>query len=56
MAEEFGGVSALLDEEEQDLRMKGLLRFGAEDYVNEISGFWGDVFDERLSELASPWI
>ena len=56
VAEEFGGVSALLDEEEQAMRMKGLIKFDAEDYVNEIWGLWGGVFEDRLTELASPWI
>lgn len=56
VAEEFGGVSALLDEEEQEMRMKGLMKFKADDYVNEILGLWGGTLEDRLTGLASPWI
>ncbi|KAF7504369.1 hypothetical protein GJ744_002426 [Endocarpon pusillum] len=56
VAEEFGGVSALLEEEEQEMKIKGLLRFGADDYVNEILGLWEGVHGDRLTGLASPWI
>ncbi|ERF74521.1 hypothetical protein EPUS_03959 [Endocarpon pusillum Z07020] len=56
VAEEFGGVSALLQEEEQEMKMKGLLRFGADDYVNEILGLWEGAHGDRLTGLASPWI
>lgn len=56
VAEEFGGVSALLDEEEQEMRMKGLMKYKAEDYVNEILGLWGGACDDRLTVMASPWI
>jgi hypothetical protein len=56
VAEEFGGVSALLDEEEKEMQMKGLMKYNAEDYVNEILGLWGGAFEDRLTALASPWI
>ncbi len=56
VAEEFGGVSALLDEEEQEMKMKGLIKFGAEDYVTEILGLWGGLHGDRLTGMASPWI
>lgn len=56
VAEEFGGVSALLDEEEQEMKMKGLIKFGAEDYVNEILGLWRGLHGDRLTVMASPWI
>lgn len=55
VAEEFGGVSALL-EEEQEMKTKGLHKFGADDYVNEILGLWEGVHGDRLTGLASPWI
>jgi hypothetical protein len=56
VAEEFGGVNALLDEEEEAVRMKGLMKFDAQDYVNEILGLCGGVFEDRLTAIASPWI
>jgi hypothetical protein len=56
VAEEFGGASALLDEEEQEMQVKGLMKFDADDYVNEILGFLGGVYGGRLTGLASPWI
>jgi hypothetical protein len=56
VAEEFGGVSALLDEEEKEMQMKGLMKYNAEDYVNEILGLWGGAFEGRLTAMASPWI
>jgi hypothetical protein len=56
VAEEFGGAGALYDEEEQEMRMKGLMKFAAEDYVNEILGLCGGVYEGRLGGMASPWI
>lgn len=56
VAEEFGGVSALMDEEEEEMKIKGLMRFKAEDYVNEILGLWGGAYEGRLTGMASPWI
>jgi hypothetical protein len=56
VAEEFGATSALLDEEEQAMRVRGLMKFNADDYVNEILGLWGGAFDDRLTVMASPWI
>jgi hypothetical protein len=56
VAEEFGGATALLDEEEQEMRMKGLMKFSAEDYVTEILGLWEGRFQGGLTAMASPWI
>lgn len=56
VAEEFGGSSALLDEEEEEMRTKGLKKFNAEDYVSEILGLWEGKFEDRLTIMASPWI
>ena len=55
VAEEFGGVSAYLGEEEE-MRIKGLIKFDANDYVNEILGLWGGRFNGEVTGLASPWI
>ncbi len=56
VAEEFGGVSALLDDEQREMQVRGLMKFDADDYVNEILGLWGGVFGDRLTGMASPWI
>jgi len=56
LAEEYGGQSRMqvIDEEEQELISKGLLKFGAEDYMNEIQGLFMDAFgDTRPSAM---WI
>jgi len=46
LAEEYGvqGEMKVIDEEEQDLLSKGLFKFGADDYMNEIMGFFEDAF------------
>lgn len=56
VAEEFGGVSALLNEEEHEMRTKGLIKYNAEDYVSEILGLWGGALEDRLTAMASPWV
>jgi len=46
LAEEYGvqGEMKVIDEEEQDLLSRGLFKFGADDYMNEIMGFFEDAF------------
>ncbi|KAK5049116.1 hypothetical protein LTR84_005539 [Exophiala bonariae] len=56
IAEEFGATSRLLDEEEQDIMSKGLCKFGVEDYLDEIAGLYGGIFEDQLTSLAKPWI
>lgn len=56
VAEEFGGSSSLFDEEEEEMKLKGLLKFNAEEYVTEILDLWGGAFEGRLTTMASPWI
>jgi len=56
IAEEFGGAKALLDEEEQEMLSKGLCKFAAEDYLNEIGEPYGGVFEDQLGTIANPWI
>lgn len=57
VAEEFGATmtSAPIDEEEQEMLNKGLCKFGVEDYINEIVGLYGGVFEDRLGMAANPW-
>jgi len=56
IAEEFGASTRLLDEEEQEIMSKGLYKFGVEDYLDEIAGLYGGVFEDQLGSIAKPWI
>jgi hypothetical protein len=56
IAEEFGATVRLLDEEEQDLMSMGLCKFGVEDYLDEIAGLYGGIYEDKLGSLAKPWI
>lgn len=55
VAEEYGVRRSLL-EEERLLREQGLSKFGAHDYIAEIEGLLGGVFDDRLLPTGSAWI
>jgi len=44
------------DEEEQFLVEHGLQKFGVEDYVMEIQGLFGGVFDDKPFPLTAGWI
>jgi hypothetical protein len=58
VAEEFGGVSALLSAEEREMEIKGLIKYDADEYVRDLLSFWNGAYvdDGRLTGLASPWI
>lgn len=56
MAEEFGATSAILDEEEREILSKGLHKFGVEDYLDEIAGLYGGIFDDKLGPMSKPWV
>ena len=56
VAEEYGATSRLLEEEEQDLLNKGLHKFGVEDYLDEIAGLYGGIFNDKLGPMSKPWI
>jgi hypothetical protein len=56
VAEEFGLVSASLIKEEQDLISRGLRKFGVEDYVGEILGHNGGVYEGKIGPMANPWV
>ncbi|KAL9620573.1 MAG: hypothetical protein Q9160_004934 [Pyrenula sp. 1 TL-2023] len=56
VAEEFG-AAAVLDEEEQMMRSKGLRKFGVEDYMMEIQDLYGGAFTDRfVPPLPTAWI
>jgi hypothetical protein len=56
VAEEFGLVSTNFVKEEQDLISRGLRKFGAEDYLEEIRGLCEGVFEDKLAPMGNPWI
>jgi len=56
VAEEFGLVTGNFMEEEQDLISRGLRKFTVEDYLDEIQGLYGGVFEDKLGPMANPWI
>lgn len=57
LAEEFGSKNVrIYDEEEQFLIENGLQKFGAEDYMMEIQGLFGGVFDDRSFPMRAGWI
>lgn len=56
VAEGFGASNALLDEEEQEILSKGLCKFGVEDYLDEIAGLYGGIFEDHLGPMSKPWI
>jgi len=56
VAEEFGLVSTNLVREEQDLISRGLRKFGVKDYLEEIQGLYGGVFEDKLGPMANPWM
>lgn len=56
LAEGFGAAGTVLDEEEQELLTKGFHKFSVEDYINEIAGLYGGVFDGRLGPVGNPWV
>ncbi|MCJ1286674.1 hypothetical protein MMC26_006020 [Xylographa opegraphella] len=57
LAEDFGVQDITIwDEEEQFLVEHGLQRFTVDDYVNEIQGLFGGVFDDGSYSLVAAWI
>ncbi len=56
VAAEFGVRSVLLEDEERLLRENGLQKFAAQDYIAEIEGLFGSVFEDRLPLMGPAWI
>lgn len=60
LAEEFGVQvkMQIMDAEEQDLLSRGLFKFRAEDYMNEIHGLFMSTFvhSETKPSMAPMWI
>jgi hypothetical protein len=55
LAEEFAAQIHVVDEEEQELVSRGLLKFGAEDYMSEIQGLFMSAYGES-KPMATMWI
>lgn len=53
LAEGFGS-GLVLDEEEQEMMAKGLRKFSVDDYVAELTGLHGGVFEDKIS--LNPWM
>lgn len=53
VAERFGATGMVLDEEENEMVAKGLRKFTVDDYLAEITGLTGGVYDDRLN--LNPW-
>ena len=57
VAEEFGGTTRGLDEEEAILYNKGLKKFTVDDYLVEVNGLYGSIFDGELGPIsAGAWL
>lgn len=57
LAEEIGARNVMiLDEEEQWLMTQGLLKYGVEEYVEEIQGLFGGSFGNPFSSFNAGWI
>ncbi|KIV87649.1 hypothetical protein PV11_03181 [Exophiala sideris] len=56
VAEEFGATARLLEEEEQEILSKGYHKFDVEEYLDEIAGLYGGIFEDQLGSIAKPWI
>lgn len=53
VAERFGATTRVLDEEENEMLAKGLHKFSVQDYLAEITGLTGGIYDDRLN--LNPW-
>lgn len=55
VAEEFGGMQLVWDEDEKILRRKGLMKFAVEDYISEIESLLKGFINEWSPE-GGGWI
>ncbi|KAJ1331377.1 hypothetical protein MN608_04836 [Microdochium nivale] len=59
IAEDFGisGKIQITDEEEQEISTRGLFKFQAEDYINEVQSIFATFFDPEPKAASEPiWI
>ena len=53
VAESFA-VRPVLDEEEEEMITKGLHKFSVDDYLAEITGLSGGVYEDQI--MLNPWL
>ncbi|KAL9099522.1 MAG: hypothetical protein Q9163_004991 [Psora crenata] len=56
VAEGFGGRDVIMDDEEQFLLENGLCKFGAQDYVDEIGGVFGESHNNPFTAFGAAWL
>jgi hypothetical protein len=56
VAEEFGGMQMVWDEDERILQKKGLMKFTVEDYISEIESLLKGFVGEESHREAAGWI
>lgn len=57
VAEDFGSVHVVLDEEEQILLNKGLKKFTVDDYISEIEELYGSIFEGQMGPVGQgSWL
>lgn len=56
VAEDFGAASSFMVDEEQEILNKGLFKYSVDDYINEIAGMYGGVYEGQLGPMANPWV
>lgn len=54
VAETFGASSMVLDDEEEEMHAKGLRKFTVSDYLAEITGQTGGIYEDSIG--LNPWI
>jgi len=54
IAETFGGAGMVLDDEEQEMQAKGLRKFTVSDYLAEITGQTGGIYEDHIG--LNPWM
>lgn len=56
VAEGFGVRDGVMEEEEELLRKKGLVKFGVHDYIMEIESLYSNAFCDTLTPVTTAWI
>ena len=54
VAETFGSAGMLIDDEEQEMQAKGLRKFTVSDYLAEITGLTGGIYEDQIG--LNPWM
>ena len=58
VAKGFGAQNATImeEEEEQYLMTHGLCKFGADEYIDEVQGLFGGIYNNPFSSFSQAWI